>query len=189
MTKLFQSLIGLYLLCFTLLSFASPVTMVTNPATITDYGNVIEDFESYATGNTFNSATQPYPMAGGWAQIWGGPSDHYYQYYLSSGIAFGSPVNNFGFEFSGTGTALAILDAAGDTYNFDISLFGWNSYGFNSDIGIVSVSFLTPDYSAYGYGSLDDIRVVSSSVPIPSAAWLFGGILIGFAGARKRKNM
>lgn len=189
MTKLFRSFIGLYLLCFALLSFASPVAMVTNPVTIADYGNVIEDFESYTTGNTFNSATQPYPMAGGWAQIWGGSSDHYYQYYLTSGIAFGSPVNNFGFEFSGTGTALAILDAAGDTYNFDISLFGWNSYGFNSDIGIVSVSFLTPDYSAYGYGSLDDIRVVSSSVPIPSAAWLFGSILIGFAGARKRKNM
>ena len=49
----------------------------------------------------------------------------------------------------------------------------------SEDMRTVSIDFLTQD-------KLDEVRVLTESVPIPSAVWLLASGLIAFAGVRRK---
>ena len=46
----------------------------------------------------------------------------------------------------------------------------------------------TPGVKYFFKGAIDEVRIYSHAVPIPSAAWLLGSGLIAFLGIRNRKK-
>jgi hypothetical protein len=69
----------------------------------------------------------------------------------------------------------------------NVGKFGWTPFSFTVvGTGMDTLTFQERNDTAYQ--GLDHVSLALSSVPVPSAVWLFGSGLLGLAGtARKRK--
>jgi len=79
-------------------------------------------------------------------------------------------------------SALVSYDVAGNpTMANQERSFGWSS-AYSADISTYGY------YSGLSYNGSFLVRAVTSPVPIPAAAWLFGSGLVGLAGIARRKK-
>lgn len=79
-----------------------------------------------------------------------------------------------------------VLGAPGTTYEACGSGRIFELDGVNNYM-ILSADRKTLDFSMVVAHNMDNIRIVTSAVPVPAAAWLFGSALVTLVGIKRRK--
>ena len=116
-------------------------------------------------------------------------TEHAFTSFDSQGMAPNPNTNNayFTFSFDTAGGMVAPTGLTSTMQYGDCTSDGMMSASCMTGFGVASTGNNTENGTMRGFSQSLDISV--SAVPVPAAAWLFGGALISLFGANRRKSV